>query len=182
MAVANPQDEKSIYTRSSTYPNVMNRNVPGSVMMDRDRIDQIPWYEGPHLPGLKIKYLWIDINAGMSASIFRISKGVQLPVHAHYSTVWLYCHSGSFTYEAGTIGPGGFGYEPFGVIHEPDVTVAEETEMFLLGSSHNRIQLYEEDGTPGISFTTRETLKGIRESCGEAGVAHLNLPTWFWQD
>ena len=165
-----------------TNPNVRVNSPPGMVMMDADAIDAIPWCEIDNFPGLAIKYVWVDLEKGLVVSLIKINQGVQLPVHVHFGTSMLFCLKGRFTYQpAGTIGPGGFGYEPFNTIHEPDSTDSEETLLWAVNSHNELLQLYNEDGTPGAIQHLPGQLKWLRKVYGEDAVKHLNIDPSFWE-
>jgi anti-sigma factor ChrR (cupin superfamily) len=173
--------ERVSLTRSITNPNVLNRNVPGSIMLDAPDIDKIPWFDDPVIIGLASKYLMIDLNRCMSYILVKIGAGVKLPVHVHFGTATILCLKGRFTYEAGSIGPGGFGWEPYGVVHEPDATT-EETILFIINTANALIHTYNEDGSLGPAYQMRDGLKFARDALGDIAVAHLGLPDWFWND
>src|SRR5258708_31686324 len=42
------------------------------------------------------------------------------------------------------IGPGGFGYEPYGTIHEPDTSVDDETIIWAVNSHNELLQFYKD--------------------------------------
>ena len=54
---------------SATNPNVKVHSPAGIVMFDTDFIDTIPWAEIPVFPGLKFKYVWVDLEKGLVASL-----------------------------------------------------------------------------------------------------------------
>jgi anti-sigma factor ChrR (cupin superfamily) len=167
---------------AKTNPNVRVNSPPGMLMMDTDAIDAIPWCTLPNFPGLAIKYVWVDLEKGVCVSLIKIDKGIQLPVHVHYGTSMLFLLKGRFTYEpAGTIGPGGFGFEPFNTIHEPDSTTEEETLMWAINTHNEFLQLFNEDGSPGPFQHLAGQLKWMRATHGEASVKHLNVHPSFWE-
>lgn len=166
---------------SATNPNVKINSPAGMVMFDTDFIDTIPWAEIPVFPGLKFKYVWVDLEKGLVASLLWIGKGVTLPVHLHLGTSLLFCLKGRFTYQpAGTIGPGGFGYEPYGTIHEPDTSTEEETILWAVNSHNELLQFYNDDGSfAGLQHLAGQ-LRMLRRDYGWDAVKHLNVPAEFW--
>jgi len=167
---------------AKTNPNIRVNSPPGMLMLDSTDIDNIPWCEIPNFPGLAIKYVWVDLEKGVCVSLIKINKGVQLPVHVHYGTCMLFCLKGRFTYQpAGTIGPGGFGYEPFNTIHEPDSTTEEETLLWAVNTHNEFLQLFNDDGSPGAFQHLAGQLKWMRENYGEGSVKHLNVDPSFWE-
>jgi hypothetical protein len=113
-------------------------------------------------------------------ALLKISKGVQFPVHLHYGTSLLFCLKGRFAYQpAGSIGPGGFGFEPFNTVHEPDC-LEEDTLMWAVNSHNELIQLYNDDGSFGAVQHLPGQLKLLRKEYGDAAVRHLNIEPSFW--
>jgi len=167
-----------------TNPKVVIKDFGGSIMMDVPEMDTIPWCETPDFPGLASKPLMYDPTTGMSVVITRVAKGARLPVHVHWSNVAVFVLKGRFNYHpTGSIGAGGFGWEAYGVVHEPDFMEAEEeTIFFALSTNHGLFQFYNDDGSPGKLSHARDRLKWARDNYGEKAVAHLKLPEWFWVD
>jgi hypothetical protein len=167
---------------SATNPNVKINNPAGMIMLDADALDAIPWAEIPVFPGLKFKYVWVDLEKGLVVSLLKIGKGVTLPVHLHLGTSLLFCLKGTFTYQpAGTIGAGGFGYEPYGTIHEPDTSTDEETLIWAVNSHNEMLQFYNEDGSFGGIQHLAGQLRMLRRDYGWDAVRHLNVPAEFWE-
>jgi anti-sigma factor ChrR (cupin superfamily) len=167
---------------SRTNPNVTINDPPGMIMMDTDAIDAIPWAEIPIFPGLQFKYIHVDLEKGVVVSLIKIDKGVTLPVHLHLGTSMLFCLKGTFAYQpAGSIGPGGFGYEPFGTIHEPDTATEGETLIWAVNTHNELLQFYNEDGSLGGVQHLPDQLRMLRRDYGEAAVKHLNIDERFWQ-
>jgi len=167
--------------RSRTNPNVAVRDF-GSLMLDGPDLDRIPWCDSPRLPGLFSKTLLYNPDTGTAVSLTKVEKGAILPLHVHWGEAMVVVLKGRFSYEpTGSVGAGGFGYEAFGVVHEPDFPADEETIFYVFSTSHGILQFYNEDGSPGAISHIRDRLLYIRQRCGEAGVAHLNLPDWYWE-
>jgi quercetin dioxygenase-like cupin family protein len=166
-----------------TNPNVRIQDQGGSLMMDLPEIEAIPWWESEDLPGLSTKTLMYNPTNGLSVLLTKVKKGVRLPVHVHHSEVAVFVLQGRFTYyPTGSIGAGGFGYEAYGVVHEPDFPSEEETVFYAVSTNHGLFQFYNEDGSLGKLSHARDRLKDARARYGHAAVAHLNLPDWFWED
>lgn len=166
---------------SKTNPKVQVKGVPGIIMMDAPEVDAIPWTGSDAFPGLYYKYLQIDLEHGFDISLMKLDKGAQLQVHKHLSTSTLFCIKGRFGYEpAGTIGPGGFGFEPYGIVHEPDTATEEETIVLIVTTGASLIQFFDEDGQPSGYNHQLLMLKEARRKNGERAVAHLNLPAHIW--
>jgi anti-sigma factor ChrR (cupin superfamily) len=160
---------------STTNPNVRINSPAGMIMMDTDAIDAIPWAEIPVFPGLKFKYVWVDLEKGLVASLLWIGKGVTLPVHLHLGTSLLFCLKGKFAYQ-----PAGFGYEPYGTIHEPDTSTEEETIIWAVNSHNELLQFYNDDGSfAGLQHLAGQ-LRMLRRDYGWDAVKHLNVPPEFW--
>lgn len=178
-AIARPKDADSLV--SKTNPNVRVNNPPGMLMMDAAAIEAIPWVENANFPGLMFKYVHVDLNLGIAVVLLKIAKGVQFPVHVHYGTSMLFCLKGRFSYlPAGSIGPGGFGFEPFNTIHEPEA-LEEDTLMWAINSHNEFVQLYNKDGSPGGIQHLPAQLKLLKKEYGEAAVRHLNIDPSFWE-
>ena len=166
-----------------TNPKVRIQDFGGSIMMDVPQMDAIPWIESPDLPGLSAKTLKYDPTTGISVTVTKVPAGCRLPVHVHFSNVAVFVLKGRFNYHpTGSIGAGGFGWEAYGVVHEPDFVAEEETVFFALSTNHGLFQFYNDDGTPGKLSHARDRLRWARDNYGEGAVAHLNLPAWFWND
>jgi anti-sigma factor ChrR (cupin superfamily) len=173
--------EADLAAKPSVFnPNVSIRNVPGSIMMDAALVDSIPWAEDPRILGVAFKHLWIDLNSGAAAALMKIAQGALLPVHCHYSPSLIYCTKGRFTYEAGSIGPGGFGFEPCGVVHEPEA-IDEDAEILIVSFGNSILQFYNPDGSPAGMFSLRDALLAAWAAHGSRAVDHLGLPDWYWQ-
>ncbi|HVX21432.1 MAG TPA: hypothetical protein VHB02_08790 [Acidimicrobiales bacterium] len=164
-----------------TNPRIRLRGAPGIQMLDTATVEAIPWTDSDTFPGMSYKYLKVDLGTGFDITLMKIQRGVQLPVHVHYSETAMYCIKGRFSYEpAGSIGAGGFGFEPYGIIHEPDAATEEETIVLLINFASGLVQLYNEDGTPGVISHVELLLKEARRKNGDAAIAHLNLPDHIW--
>lgn len=178
------QSDGESRTQCRTNPNVMTRTPPGEIVLDAPDIQAIPWVDSPQLPGLSTKYLKVDLEQGVAVSLSKVAKGSRLPVHCHYSSAMIFCLQGRFGYSAtGSIGAGGFLYEPVGTIHEPDTDLSDEdTVYFVVTNCNTLLQFYREDGSIGGVMHLPDRLRQIRKQYGEKALAHLNLPDWFWSE
>jgi anti-sigma factor ChrR (cupin superfamily) len=111
---------------------------PGARMVDTD---QIPWTEFP-FPGVRFKLLNIDDHNDALTMILYVDAGIQTPIHKHLGAVEVYTISGRWRYQEGEIGPGGYAYEPNGVIHEPE----SETDLEMFIVAHGPVMNYDEEG------------------------------------
>lgn len=123
-----------------TNPNVRVVESPQSMMIDTE---SIPWTDVPGMPGSYSKILHVDYDNDRVTSLFKLDPGVQLPVHKHTGGADTFCISGSFTYQAGTITAGGYGWEPGGLIHEPEAS-DEGCVLFIV--SYGSTMGYDEAG------------------------------------
>jgi hypothetical protein len=166
---------------SRTNPHVLTNVVPGTVMADIKDLEAIPWVPYPHLPGIVVKYVWVDLMTGLSVVLARVAPGVQLPLHVHLGMTMIFLVKGKFSYPgAGSIGPGGFGFEPPMTVHEPDV-MAEETIFYSVNNNYALLQVFNPDGSSGGVVHIVDHLREIRREHGEKAVAHLNLPAGIWE-
>lgn len=168
---------------SKTNPKVEVRGAPGLIMMDGPEVDAIPWTVSKDFPGMYYKSLYADVERGFDVGLMKLDKGAQLQVHHHLSTSLLYCVKGRFGYQpAGSIGPGGFGFEPHGIVHEPDAATEEETLVLVVSTAANLIRMYDSEGKPSHYSHQVLLLKESYRQHGDRAVAHLNLPPQIWED
>ena len=168
---------------SKTNPKVRVRGAPGLIMMDGPEVEKIPWTGSEFFPGLYFKYLYVDLEKGADIGLMKLDRGAQLQVHQHLSTAALFCIKGRFSYQpAGSIGPGGFGFEPYGIIHEPDTATEEETIVLTVNTASSLIRFYDKSGNPSGYNHQLLMLREAYRQHGERAVAHLNLPPHIWED
>jgi 2,4'-dihydroxyacetophenone dioxygenase len=165
---------------AQTNRNVKVRGVPGAVMLDAASVEEIPWTDSDAMPGLALKYLQVDLSRGFDVSLMKVSPGARIPVHMHWATSTLFCIKGKFAYQpVGMIDAGGYGFEPYGIIHEPDAGSDEEAIVLTINFSGGLVQFYNEDGTLGPISHVGLLLQEMYRKHGEKAVAHLNLPPSF---
>jgi quercetin dioxygenase-like cupin family protein len=108
---------------------------PASYMVDSDAI---PFADDFGAPGVRLKLLQSDIEAGFFVVRIKFAPGIQLPPHHHTGAVFAFTLAGEWTYlEQGDEPPsraGSYLYEPPGTAHTLKVADHNtgETDVFFV--------------------------------------------------
>jgi hypothetical protein len=107
--------------------------------------ESIPWTPFPGVEGDWFKILHMDDDNFSATVLLRTDPSFEPNLHRHLGAAELFNLKGSWGYEGfGIMGPGGYTYEPGGVVHFPHV----EDEIIVLAILHGPIQPFDADGNP----------------------------------
>lgn len=136
-------DSHLIYRgKAKTNPNVDLWDTKDTYLVD---CDAVPWTT--HDGRQWIKLLNFDPASGRYTILYKLKAGCIVDVHKHLGGTEFFVLQGSFGYEAGDVGPGGYGFEyPFAV-HEP--IASSDVDLIMLVINYGTTQGFEADGSPG---------------------------------
>ena len=80
-------------------------------------VSQLPWQE-TRFPGVTMKVLLEDQEAGLVTSLFRFAPGAKLPFHEHVAIEQTYILEGSLKDDEGEATAGNFVWRPAGNRHD----------------------------------------------------------------
>lgn len=106
----------------------------------------VPPGSGPWVPfgeGIAFRLFHASDETGRWTVLFRCAAGSFFGPHRHLGAGEYYVISGRMTYRMGEAGPGTYGYEPIGVVHE-HTAFPEATE--LLFTNYGPIAFLAPDG------------------------------------
>lgn len=95
----------------------------GAVLKDEGK-----WKEA--FPGVSIKVLYFDRDAGLVTTLIRMSPGARIPEHIHPRTEQCLVLEGAIMHDGKTYGPGDFTYALAGSVH-PELT-SDGGSLFLI--------------------------------------------------
>lgn len=90
--------------------------------------DEGKWKEA--FPGVSIKVLYFDKEAGLVTTLIRMSPGARIPEHIHPRTEQCLVLEGTIVHDGKRYGPGDFTYALAGSVH-PELT-SEGGSLFLI--------------------------------------------------
>jgi anti-sigma factor ChrR (cupin superfamily) len=109
-----------------------------------------PWVETD--PGQAwSKLLWADLEGGGWASLLKWKKGYVAAPHVHLADAHFFMLSGTIKVRDGVYGPGDYGYEPAGAVHDATSTL-EDCVYFFISNGRVRIEANAETGTPAFEI------------------------------
>jgi len=83
-------------------------------------------------PGMAwLKQLWADPETEKSASLIRWTKGYTAPPHVHLHDAHFIMLSGRIAVRDVEYGPGDYGYEPAGAVHDATTTLEDCVYFFI---------------------------------------------------
>jgi quercetin dioxygenase-like cupin family protein len=89
-----------------------------------------PWVE--LTPGQAwSKQLWADPATSRSATLLRWKKGYVAPPHVHLADAHFLMLSGRIKVRDAEYGPGDYGYEPAGAVHDATTTLEDCVYFFI---------------------------------------------------
>ena len=91
------------------------------------------------------KLLWADPETGRSAHLLRWAQGYTAPPHIHEDDAHFLMLSGRIKVRDDEYGPGDYGYEPKGAIHDATTTL-EDCVYFFLSNGPVRFEADEATG------------------------------------
>lgn len=94
--------------------------------------------------GAWIKVLHVDEGTGQWTALFKQAAGTFVPPHKHLGRAEFYVFEGRLDYRGGSAGPGHFGIEPLGAVHEK-TSFPEETTYLL--TAYGPLAMYADDGS-----------------------------------
>lgn len=110
------------------------------VKLDEDGVliastEEMPWK--PHrYPGIEIKTLFVDSDAGMATRLYRMSPGSVFPPHRHGGVEELFILSGEVQVHGQRMGPGDYCRAEFDTIHRATKS-AQGAVVLVRTSIHN---------------------------------------------
>jgi len=109
-----------------------------------------PWVETD--PGVAwSKLLWADLEGGGWASLLKWKKGYVAAPHVHLADAHFLMLTGSIQVRDGVYGPGDYGYEPAGAVHDATSTL-EDCVYFFISNGRVRIEADPATGTPAYEI------------------------------
>jgi anti-sigma factor ChrR (cupin superfamily) len=109
-----------------------------------------PWVETD--PGRAwSKLLWADLEGGGWASLLKWKKGYVAAPHVHLADAHFLMLTGRIQVRDGVYGPGDYGYEPAGAVHDATSTL-EDCVYFFISNGRVRIEADEATGTPAFEI------------------------------
>ena len=157
-------DDHLVYRgKAKTNSNVDLWDSRGTYLVN---CDEVPWT--PLREGEWGKLLNFDPASGKYTMLYKLRAGGIVPVHTHLGATEFFVLQGSFGYEAGDVGPNGYGFEyPFAV-HEP--IASEHEDLIMLVINYGNTQEFNDDGSPG----QLNGMAGFIEACrANDAVKHL---------
>lgn len=79
-------------------------------------VDELPWKE-TQVPGIDMKILMQDKEAGLLTALFRWQPGTELPLHEHVEVEQTFVLEGSIVDEEGEVSAGNYVWRPRGNRH-----------------------------------------------------------------
>lgn len=80
------------------------------------KVDELPWKE-TQVPGIDMKILMQDKEAGLLTALFRWQPGTELPLHEHVEVEQTFVLEGSIVDEEGEVCAGDYVWRPRGNRH-----------------------------------------------------------------
>jgi len=109
-----------------------------------------PWVETD--PGQAwSKLLWADLEGGGWASLLKWKKGYVAAPHVHLADAHFFMLTGTIKVRDGVYGPGDYGYEPAGAVHDATSTL-EDCVYFFISNGRVRIEADAATGTPAYEI------------------------------
>lgn len=109
-----------------------------------------PWVETD--PGQAwSKLLWADLEGGGWASLLKWKKGYVAAPHVHLADAHFFMLTGTIKVRDGVYGPGEYGYEPAGAVHDATSTL-EDCVYFFISNGRVRIEADAATGTPAYEI------------------------------
>jgi len=103
------------------------------LVMDRERIEALPWLPFDHTPGVAQRVLWHDDTSGSYAGMLRLDKGASIPLHTHRSAahhVWVL--AGTCEIEGTSLTSGSYVFVPAALEHGIHDTGSTGCTLFYL--------------------------------------------------
>ena len=97
-------------------PNAGGHDALGPLASCYVDVDELPWQESK-FPGIKIKVLMEDKDAGLITALFRCEPGARLPLHEHTAIEQTYVLEGSLVDDEGEATAGNYVWRPAGSRH-----------------------------------------------------------------
>ena len=113
--------------------------------------------------GTKFKVLRLCEHTGQWALYVNMAPGARFQAHRHEGTGQFFVTKGKLIYDAGTAGPGTYGFEPVFAVHV-DAHCEEETEMLFLGQG--AVTYLDAHGNVDYVFNVKmlkEAMKGLQQ-------------------
>ncbi len=101
------------------------------------------------------KLLWTDVETGSWASLLHWNKGYTAPPHVHLHDAHFFMLSGRIAVRDAEFGPGDYGYEPKGAVHDATTTL-EDCVYFIVNNGPIQIMANEETGKPAYVVSSRD--------------------------
>ena len=141
-------------TRPTTSTTITGADLPLVALPQTElltvNLDESPWLEESLAPGVKVKPLRLDVEAGIWVIMASFQPGSRVPLHYHTGVAEVFTLSGRWNYLEYPDQPqtaGSYLYEPAGSVHTLDVPAdnTEDTLMFIRvqGANVN----FRDDGT-----------------------------------
>ena len=111
------------------------------------------------------KLLWADPEIGSYATLLRWRKGFVAPPHTHLSDAHFLMLTGRIQVRDGIYGPGDYGYEPKGAVHDTTTTLEDCVYLFIC----NGVTVMAEDkasGRPSYAVSCADVIASYRKACG----------------
>jgi quercetin dioxygenase-like cupin family protein len=109
-----------------------------------------PWVESD--PGQTwSKLLWADPDGGGWASLLKWKKGYVGAPHVHLADAHFLMLTGRIQVRDAVYGPGDYGYEPAGAVHEA-TSALEDSIYFFISNGRVRIEANPATGTPAYEI------------------------------
>lgn len=110
--------------------------------------DDLPWLAmHPGLPGLAIKYLYINAAEDELTALLKMPVGMTLPRHRHDGRVFVYTLQGAWRYrEYDWIArPGSTVLEPAGSYHTPETLASDTGDVITFNVMRGDLVLLDDD-------------------------------------
>jgi hypothetical protein len=143
--------------KAHTNPHVECWDTKDTYLVD---VDSVPWTPVGPKGGEWIKLLNFEPSSGKYTILYKLQAGGTVSVHKHLGATEFFVLKGSFGYEAGDVGPGGYGYEYAFAVHEPVASSGEDLVMLVI--NYGNTQSYNPDGTPGYVTGMEQVIKKCR--------------------
>lgn len=102
--------------------------------------------------GTKFKVLRLCEHTGQWALYVHMAPGARFQAHRHEGTGQFFVTKGELIYDAGSAGPGTYGFEPIFAVHVNAHCIVE-TEMLFLGEG--AVTYFDEDGNVDYVFNVQ---------------------------
>lgn len=119
-------------------PEKHDPGVRGAMLADINQIDWVPLGEG-----VKFKLLRYCDVTGDWVLYVQLQPGVKFARHKHITPAEFFITKGVLKFERGEAGPGVYGYEEIGEIHEEASGEGEVTEFLYIG--HGPVSYIDKD-------------------------------------